>query len=248
MTHIVRILQASDFHLCADPNTPTYGMNTDKSLSSILYTLTQHALPDSLLIATGDLSQDGSAASYERAHTFLQHTRLDFCCLPGNHDNPSLMQAALLSCPKRLRRAGWSVILLDTTVADSQGGNIRETDLIQIGNWLHEDAESPCLIFMHHALIAMESPWLDTMRIDNADYVLDCLAPFDQIKAVVFGHVHQELDIRHRGIRFLACPSTCAQFKPRSVSFELDPIAPGFRWIDLYPDGHLETGILRVPY
>ena len=246
MPPMLRILQISDFHLCASPDTLTYGMNTDQTLNRVLKTLKQHAMPDSLLLATGDLSQDGSAASYDRVRVFLQQTGFDFCCLPGNHDNPLLMQAASLSFPQRLYRAGWCLILLDTTLADSPGGSIKETDLIHISEWLHEYPDKPCLIFMHHAAIAMKSAWLDTMRIDNADNLLDCLASFSQIKAVVFGHVHQELDIRHHGIRFLACPSTCAQFQPGSMHFELDPIAPGFRWIDLYANGRMETGIIRV--
>ncbi|QFY42859.1 phosphodiesterase [Candidatus Methylospira mobilis] len=242
---VLRVLQASDFHLCADPDTLTYGTNTDQSLCSVLNVLREYALPDGLLIATGDLSQDGSAASYDRLGLILQRTGLEFCCLPGNHDDAPRMRASL-PCPQRIRRAGWHVILLDTTLPDSPGGSIKESDLLHIGEWLHEFPNTPCLIFMHHAAVSVASPWLDTMRIDNADNLLNCLASFDQIKAVVFGHVHQELDIHYRGIRFLACPSTCAQFLPKSAQFALDPIAPGFRWIDLYGNGHMETGIVRV--
>jgi 3',5'-cyclic-AMP phosphodiesterase len=244
---LLRILQISDFHLCADPATLVYGMNTDQSLSNVLRVLAQHAFPDSLLLATGDLSQDGSAASYERVRAFLQRTGLDFHCLPGNHDDALLMQISL-PCPRRLYRAGWQLILLDTTITDSPGGAIKASDLGHVNEWLREYPNMPCIIFMHHAAITMESEWLDAMRIDNADSLLDCMATFSQVKAVAFGHVHQELDIRHRAIRFLACPSTCAQFLPKSTHFELDLIAPGLRWIDLYANGHMETGIVRIDH
>ena len=242
---VLRILQASDFHLCADPDTLTYGINTERSLGKVLNALREYALSDGLLVATGDLSQDGSAASYDRLRLIFQRIRMEFCCLPGNHDDVRRMRASL-PCPQRIRRAGWHIILLDTTLPESQGGRVNESDLVHIEKWLREEPYTPCLIFMHHAAISLSSPWLDTMRIDNADILLDCLTAFDQIKAIVFGHVHQEVDIHYRGIRFLACPSTCAQFLPESTHFALDPVAPGFRWIDLYENGHMETGIVRV--
>ena len=34
------------------------------------------------------------------------------------------------------------------------------------------------------------------------------------------------LDARRKGVRLLAVPSTCAQFKPYSETFALDPTAP----------------------
>jgi Icc protein len=41
-------------------------------------------------------------------------------------------------------------------------------------------------------------------------------------------------------------PSTCVQFKPLSKDFAIDDVAPGYRWLDLYPDGRVETAVSRV--
>ena len=40
-------------------------------------------------------------------------------------------------------------------------------------------------------------------------------------------------------------PSTCIQFKRNSDEFALDFLPPGYRWINLYPDGRLETAVER---
>jgi Icc protein len=42
-------------------------------------------------------------------------------------------------------------------------------------------------------------------------------------------------------------PSTCFQFKPKCKDFTLDEIAPGYRVLQLYPNGHIETQVHRLP-
>ena len=48
------------------------------------------------------------------------------------------------------------------------------------------------------------------------------------------------------GIRMLSTPSTCVQFTPESEDFSVDMIAPGYRWLQLNPDGSIETKVSRV--
>jgi Icc protein len=42
------------------------------------------------------------------------------------------------------------------------------------------------------------------------------------------------------------CPSTSLQFKPLCKDYTIDEIAPGLRWINLYNNGLLATGIKRT--
>lgn len=49
----------------------------------------------------------------------------------------------------------------------------------------------------------------------------------------------------YRGTRE-AAPSTCVQFKPRQAEFTLDDLPPGFRWFELYPDGHIVSAVGRA--
>ena len=59
----------------------------------------------------------------------------------------------------------------------------------------------------------------------------------------VWGHVHQEHDCA------TACgwatPSTCFQFKPRSVDFALMRPRPVIV-VDLHPDGRIDSGVCRL--
>jgi Icc protein len=69
---------------------------------------------------------------------------------------------------------------------------------------------------------------------------------FAQVRGLLWGHIHQEFDQQRKGVRLLASPSTCVQFKPGSEEFQVDSTAPGYRWLRLHANGRLETGVSRV--
>ena len=69
----------------------------------------------------------------------------------------------------------------------------------------------------------------------------------DRIKAIFVGHIHQEMHKINYGHLCFACPSTSSiQFKPLCKDYTIDEIAPGLRWINLYNNGLLATGIKRT--
>lgn len=45
----------------------------------------------------------------------------------------------------------------------------------------------------------------------------------------------------------MATPSTCIQFKPLSSYFALDALQPGYRLLELKPDGSMLTNVYRIP-
>ena len=63
---------------------------------------------------------------------------------------------------------------------------------------------------------------------------------------MTFGHVHQEYDDDYEGIRILATPSTCRQFKPDSDEFATDDRPPAYRRILLAADGNVDTELVWV--
>jgi Icc protein len=89
----------------------------------------------------------------------------------------------------------------------------------------------------------MRSRWLDGVGLQNGAAFMALLRRFPQVRGVVFGHVHQAYDAMHDGVRLLATPSTCSQFKPGSDDFALDARPPAWRRLALHPDGDLETSL-----
>ena len=63
------------------------------------------------------------------------------------------------------------------------------------------------------------------------------------VRGVLWGHVHQSLDSFIDGVRFMATPATCAQFVPGSANFAIDDRPPGYRVLELMPDGSIATEV-----
>ena len=62
----------------------------------------------------------------------------------------------------------------------------------------------------------------------------------------LFGHIHQEYERRRNSVVYLGSPSTCIQFHPTNNEFALDHCNPGYRWLELFSDGVIKTGVKRV--
>jgi Icc protein len=82
--------------------------------------------------------------------------------------------------------------------------------------------------------------------VSNADQFFEVLDSFEHVRGVLWGHIHQVIDQQRNGVRFMASPSSCIQFAPNSPEFKLDLLPPGYRWLELSPDGTIETGVSRA--
>jgi Icc protein len=89
----------------------------------------------------------------------------------------------------------------------------------------------------------MGSAWLDGVGLRDGDRLMAIVDRHPQVRAIVWGHVHQASDSTHGKVRLLSAPSTCAQFLPNNPYFALDDRPPGYRWLELHPDGSVKTSV-----
>jgi len=172
--------------------------------------------------------------------------------LPGNHDNPEVVAKILdsppISAQKSFTAGGWQFLLLNSQIPGQVGGYLSPESLDWLDSQLTSSSDKPTLIGLHHQPLPVDSAWIDGSKVANAEELLEILDNHPQVKLVIFGHIHQEFDCWRHNIRYLGTPSTGGQFKPRSPNFALDEIAPGFRWLKLYPDGKFETRVERLSW
>ena len=248
----IKVVQITDPHLFSSTDGKLLGLNTDESLKSVVELVkTEH--PDlDIVLATGDISQDGSEASYRRFESIINTLQSPSYWLHGNHDNDvAILQ--VLSGNERLSpcviSAGqsWRIIMLNSSVKREVGGALSESELEFLSEKLQKHRDKHIIVALHHQPIKMGSAWLDEQMVSNADEFLKIIAKYKQVKAIVWGHVHQETDTcNDDGLRLLSTPSTCVQFKPGQDNFTADTEAPGYRWFELFEDGRFETGVSRV--
>jgi Icc protein len=252
-TDVVRVAQLTDTHLCRAPGGTLLGMDTDHSLQAVIDLVKREREGIDVLLATGDLSDGGAREAYERLQVyFTQLPGMDFW-LPGNHDDRAAMESVAATagrdCLSREIRAGkWQILMLDSQVAGEVGGELGEAEMLFLARALREAAELGLysLVCLHHHPVPIDCQWLDEQMVADADTLFALLSGFPRVRAVLWGHVHQEIDRQYQGMRLLASPSTCVQFAPGSVGFKADDQPPGYRWLDLHPDGSIETGVSRV--
>jgi Icc protein len=246
----INVLQITDTHLFADGDGSLLGLNTEQSLQAILRkALPRKPRPD-LVLATGDLVHDGTPAAYRRVFGHLDSLGLPVYCLAGNHDEATTLRQTLrgerLHYVPQLLQGDWQFIFLDSTLAGSEGGHLDRQALEALETRLAAAPDKHALVCLHHQPVPMGSRWLDTMAVDNAGDFLAVIDRHPQVRGILWGHVHQTFDQERNGVRLMATPSTCIQFLPGSDDFALDTAAPGYRWLSLYPDGRIETGVERL--
>lgn len=239
----LRLVQLSDSHLSADPAAEYRGFNPGTTLQSLRPAVEK--LAPHMLVLSGDVSEDGSAQSYERAAELIDGLAGEIVWLPGNHDERETMARALdrpgYSAGPVLERGGWQIVLLDSAWYDRPEGELDRGRLEPLDQL---DGEKPALVFVHHQPIAIGSPWIDKYPL-IANHRLWEKLDGSAVRAVAFGHVHQVFEEQHRGIACLAAPSTVANSLPGTEKFTADPDGPAARWFELRPGGEWKTGIVR---
>lgn len=247
----LKILQITDLHVLPKSGDTMLGINTEYYFQETLkYAHTQNG-PFDLILLTGDLAQDPCPDSYQRICGELLGYQTRCMCLPGNHDDFSLMQRYLnqntISCCKQIILNNWQIIGLNSQKPNSPIGELALDELSFLAKSLNARPDLPALIALHHHCLACGSGWLDTMQIQNSADFLTLLQEFPQVKAVTCGHVHQEISAQINQIRLFTTPSSCFQFTPNSSEFSIDVTAPGYRVFELLADGNLQSECYRLP-
>lgn len=243
----LHLIQFTDPHLFAAEAGALRGVATYPALLRTLeHARARPGRADAILV-TGDLVQD-DPAGYARFRRTFADCREPVLCLPGNHDVPQVMRRELALEPfvldPMVDLADWRIVLLDSTVPGSAGGCLSASSLAALDAALGGAPERHALVCLHHHPVAMSSRWLDQVGLANPEDFFRVLDAHRNVRAVLWGHVHQSYDGLRRRVRLLGTPSTCTQFLPRSEQFAIDPRPPAYRTLELRPDGTLDTEVV----
>lgn len=247
----IQLLQLTDCHIGPDAREELLGLNTDESLHDVIRHLRNNHPRCDLLLTTGDVANNGGARTYTRYLNILEGSEIDyraFGWLPGNHDSPADMNEAMQAdqLTKELFIGNWLILLLNTQVPGHTHGNLVESELNLLDEALANNLDRHVMIFMHHQPVPVGSAWVDTQKVRSEYAFFKILDQYQHVKAVVWGHVHQEFSEVRNNVRLLATPSTSIQFKARSEDFAVDGLMPGYRWFVLNTDGSFTTQVERI--
>lgn len=260
--HCLSIIQISDLHIFENMSHNVGGINHFDNFQQIIAKLRHSPTPIDLVLVTGDLVHEISPQNYAQVFAQLDTLGVPYFCIAGNHDVTQELDAELpfyqrrhigmpaharlLNC-ERLCLPHWDILLLDSSVAGNIYGRFDKDSLEWLNNQL-QTITRPCVIFAHHPMVSVNSEWIDNHRLQDSAYFWEVVTPYtDKLKAIFVGHIHQENHAYYQGISLFSTPSTSVQFQPFHDEFCIDiQKKAGFRWITLYNNGNLATGIQRL--
>jgi 3',5'-cyclic-AMP phosphodiesterase len=200
------------------------------------------------VLVTGDLVQD-DPSGYLRFRSIFGNSPKPVLCIPGNHDEPEAMRRELAHAPFQIggthAAGGWQFIMLDSYDPGHVGGRLTAQELERLDRALARSS-AHAMVCLHHHPVAMGSQWLDTVGLANPDDFWRIIDSHSHVRAVAWGHVHQEYDGRRGGVRLFATPSTGAQFLPKSDRYAVDSRPPAYRRFTLHADGSIESEVRWV--
>ena len=244
---MLKVIQLSDCHISADKDASYRGINPRQTFKAVLDRV--KAWQPDLLLLTGDLAEDGSKAVYEFLADTLSELAIPVLTVPGNHDCQSNQKEHFASTAGEEalyhEASGWKLILLNSAVKGQVPGTLSAPKLAELERLL-KDKSKPALVVLHHQPVIVGSLWIDRYPLLQPEKFWPLLEGNSAVKAVLWGHIHHEYSADRQGIKLLGSPSTAANSFAARDKFTFDPAGPACRWIRLYPDGKLETGILKT--
>ena len=246
-----KIIQITDLHLNKSKDKVSNGVNTFESANMVIESIRVNEKNIDCLILSGDLSNDYSIESYDHLMQLLKDFETPIYLMSGNHDSPSLLKT--LSNNKNIffknfeSFNNWGAFMFNTKKEGSPNGLLKSEELVCFDKVLSNTLYENIIIFLHHHPVQIGSASMDSMIIENAELLTDRIMKYDKIKAVSWGHIHNEFNLNMGSTKLFSTPSTCYQAKEKSKDFIIDPEAlPGYRKISLNDDGSFDTEVIRV--
>lgn len=132
-----------------------YGVDTAAALEKVLRDMTSLPHPPELIIATGDLAEDGSSVTYTRLGKILDEANVPTYVLAGNHDDSAAMRTCLTSELVRfeslVNKGGWAIVLVDSHVERKDYGYVADDELRVLERNLDTAGDLPVVVALHHA-------------------------------------------------------------------------------------------------
>lgn len=241
------VIQITDTHLMDNPESTFVEMNPELSFHAVIEDIIEKYPDIDAIVHTGDLAQVAKPETYARYQAYMQKLNIPFYQIPGNHDDIQYFPFESPDpIPAVLTIGEWRIILLNSAVPKKIDGWIKTEQLEYLQTILDTNLQQPVLVACHHHPLEMQSNWIDRHKLKNTHELKDVLSTYNNIKAVICGHVHQDSLNLWQNIKFLSTPSTSVQFKPLSFDFALDNVAPGYRCLLLKENGEFDTVVHRV--
>jgi 3',5'-cyclic AMP phosphodiesterase CpdA len=221
------IAQITDVHIGFDPdNDDEYNR---QRLDAVLDVLVNGPNRPDLLLVTGDITDRGDLASYQRLAAALAPCPFPVWPSVGNHDaraNFSMVFGGLTDAngfvQYSLDLPDLRLVTIDTLEEGRHGGAFCAARAAWLDAELTRAPAKPSYIVMHHPPVEAGIDWMNTDP--REPWVSEFAAVLDrhpQVRGLICGHLHRSVTVNWHGRTVAICASTAPQ-----VALDLRPINP----------------------
>lgn len=212
------IAQITDCHVVAAGELVADRVDSAAALARTIAQINALATRPDLVVATGDLVNDGRSAEYDRFQELAARLAAPLVPLPGNHDDRTELRARYPQLPAGgaddpidhvLDAGPLRLVFVDTQVPGRIGGAISPDQVAWIDDVLTAAADRPTVVFQHHPPFATGIGFMDAEAFTGASAYAAMLARHGHVELISCGHLHRTIVHRFGGTVAATWPSTC---------------------------------------
>jgi len=252
VTDTLRILHLSDTHLYGDGRLHYGVVDTLAALDRVLARAASLERVD-LVVASGDLSDDGTAASYRKLKATLDPWAAErgaaVVYAMGNHDLPDEFEEVLGDRESVTSVRGFRVVTLDSSVPMAGYGRLDESQVEWLSGVLETPSERGTVVVLHHPPVPPTTVLFEPLRLLDAVPLLEVCSDGD-VRLILAGHFHHALvtEAGESGIPVVVAPAVANTTdvlwpSPRERAVR----GAGFAWVQLPDDGPVRAHVVTAP-
>ncbi len=215
------IAQITDLHVRPAGKTANGFVDVNGMLEAAVASLLSQSRTPDLVLATGDLTDNGLIEEYQELRRILAPLSMPVYLIPGNHDRRENLRTVFADHGYLPPGDGFlhyvieghpvRLIGLDTLVAGETHGEMCEARLGWLEARLAEAPDQPTLLFMHHPPFATGLRAMDLINCRGGDAMAALVRRYPAIERVICGHHHRPIQTRWAGSVGSIAPSTAHQ-------------------------------------
>lgn len=214
------IAQITDLHVRPPGMTANGFVEVNAMLEAAVASLLSQTRAPDLVLATGDLTDNGLIEEYQELRRILAPLPMPVYLIPGNHDRRENIRAVFpdhgyLPGAGFLQYVvdGWPVRLigLDSVIAGRTEGELCADRLTWLDRTLAEAPDRPTVIFMHHPPFDTGILAMDRIKCGGGEAMAEVVRRHPNVERVLCGHHHRPIQRRWAGTMGSIAPSTAHQ-------------------------------------